>query len=484
MLSYIKKRGLILLIIVMAASTVLSAQVDVYASSDVPNGYTGIYTKADLNKIRNNPDGRFILMNDIVFEESDFKSNGDYYNDGSCWLPIGNDSTAFTGVFDGNNHKIINLKIRENKNKMYGFINENLGTVRDVTFKNIDANVTSGGSFGIVTVNRGTIEGVASQDGKIIFRETDAVGGIAGYNHLYGNNISTIKRCYNTSAISVTQGRYIGGIAGDNCGTIESCYNSGNITCKLSSPGGIAGRTTSFVKGEGEMGGVHGHVKNCFNTGKVSGEQAAGIAAFTNDREDNTSNIICCYNVGLIDKSGAPICNNGKVSPKNCYFLNNQKFTAKVKGNKKTLKQMGLKSTYKGFDFGSVWKMDSTSKYGLPVLKNVNANGLVVTNKKAPAVSKLKAPVLTVHAEKIKGKKYHVLKFSEVKGATGYQIYFSPSGKAGPWVKLKTLTYHPKKFAVQWNNGTKYYYKVRAYKKTGSKYTYSPFSVVKSLKFE
>ena len=33
--------------------------------NNVPDGFTGIYNNEDLNAIRNNPSGKYILMNDI-----------------------------------------------------------------------------------------------------------------------------------------------------------------------------------------------------------------------------------------------------------------------------------------------------------------------------------------------------------------------------------------------------------------------------------
>lgn len=484
MLEKFRKNGTLLLIAIIILATIVQVNLaEVYADCAVPSGYTAVRTKDDLDKVRNNPKGNFILLNDIVFDAKDFEQGGKFYNGGSCWLPIGDEwNSAFAGTFDGNNHKIINMKIRTNESSYYGFIGENLGNVKNVIFENLDVNVTSGGSFGIVNTNRGSIENVSSTKGKIVFKKDGAVGGITGYNFLYSSNIGTIRNCYNASSISAAEARYTGGITGQNRGKIESCYNTGSIKSKSASPGGIAGNTSSFAKGDGDLGGDCGRVKNCFNTGKVSGASPAGIAAFTNDREDGTSNIVSCYNVGLIDSAGVPICNNGKIAPKYCYYLDNQKYTSKVKGSKKTLKQLRLKTTFKGFDFDSTWKMDSTSKYGLPVLRNVKNSGLTVTNKKVLSTMKLKAPKLIGYIGKMNGKKSHILKFTKVDGATGYQLYFSFSGKANTWRKLQGFKSHPKQFTLSWNQGEKCYYKVRAYKKVGSKYTYSPFSAVKMLK--
>ena len=61
-------------------------------SGDVPAGYIPIRTAQELDNIRNNLSGKYILMNDIDL--------GEYEN----WVPIGTKKQPFSGIFDGNNH--------------------------------------------------------------------------------------------------------------------------------------------------------------------------------------------------------------------------------------------------------------------------------------------------------------------------------------------------------------------------------------------
>lgn len=65
------------------------------------------------------------------------------------------------------------------------------------------------------------------------------------------------------------------------------------------------------------------------------------------------------------------------------------------------------------------------------------------------------------------------LKWSAVKGATGYQIYVKVPG--GSWVKNET-TKKTSEDADNLKSGTTYYVAVRAYKKSGGKVTYGSFS--------
>lgn len=69
-----------------------------YQLTEVPEGYVGIYTEADLDLIRNDPDGNFILMEDIDLGGKEHTPIGDYLN-------------PFDGKFNGNGHVISNFTI-------------------------------------------------------------------------------------------------------------------------------------------------------------------------------------------------------------------------------------------------------------------------------------------------------------------------------------------------------------------------------------
>ncbi len=69
-----------------------------YQLTEVPEGYVGIYSEADLDLIRNDPDGNFILMEDIDLGGKEHTPIGDYLN-------------PFDGKFNGNGHVISNFTI-------------------------------------------------------------------------------------------------------------------------------------------------------------------------------------------------------------------------------------------------------------------------------------------------------------------------------------------------------------------------------------
>ena len=66
--------------------------------TEVPEGYVGIYTAADLDLIREDADGNFILMADIDLGGKEHTPIGDYLN-------------PFDGKFNGNGHVVSNFTI-------------------------------------------------------------------------------------------------------------------------------------------------------------------------------------------------------------------------------------------------------------------------------------------------------------------------------------------------------------------------------------
>lgn len=75
------------------------------------------------------------------------------------------------------------------------------------------------------------------------------------------------------------------------------------------------------------------------------------------------------------------------------------------------------------------------------------------------------------------------LKWNTVLGASGYQIYASDS-KDGKYTRIKTVTGGQTSSIVQnLTSGVQYYFKVRAYNKTGSVKTYGEFSKIKAENF-
>ena len=112
----------------------------------------------------------------------------------------------------------------------------------------------------------------------------------------------------------------------------------------------------------------------------------------------------------------------------------------------------------------------------------VTFKGKYSGTKKLTLTIKPKAPSITDIYSKTKGKA--VVKWANVTGESGYELYYA-SSKDGTYKKVNS--YKANKLAgskTKLKSGKKYYFKVRAYKKTSSGTVYSSWSAVKSVKIK
>ena len=133
-------------------------------------------------------------------------------------------------------------------------------------------------------------------------------------------------------------------------------------------------------------------------------------------------------------------------------------------------------------------KKAGTAKISVKTYNGVEAAcDVTVTKVETPTPTPTPKPI-TVKAttlSKINATSYNQLKltWTKVKDATGYEVFRSTSAKSG-FKKVKSIT---KNTTVTYTNGSLatgkiYYYKVRAYKKVGTKTYYSSYSNVKNGK--
>lgn len=241
--------------------------------------------------MRNNPNGKYYLANDIVFDKYDFISHGDYYNNGRHFISMG----TFSGVFDGCGHTITGL-IGDN-----GIAVQNNGTIKNVVID--DSYLTDAA---ICKVNYGVVEncklsnssatnGIVTNNGskgtiRYCFSETSNTG-------ICNFNAGTIDSCINNSDITEDGFYYfyyasiaaVGGITCVNIGSIKNCINNGNISSNLSD------NRTAGIAGTNEIDYESGTVESCMNTGNISGKlNASGIT-------NNGGSIYDSINTGSIN---------------------------------------------------------------------------------------------------------------------------------------------------------------------------------------
>jgi hypothetical protein len=265
----------------------------------------------DLDAIRDNLSGSFILMNDLDSSSAGYLDlAGPTANEGKGWQPIGTEQDPFTGSFDGQAYEIRDLFINRPDQDYVGLLGYAWwgAVIEDVVLA--DVQVTGGaGTGGLAGYSLGT---VSSSHCSGSVTGSSSVGGLIGVNHwslanagfvgsvtgdaniggLTGVNgaSSTVSRCYSSG--SVVGKSYVGGLVGTHYGTVSESYSTGDVV-GWDSVGGIVGHnfgivndsysTGSVTRSEhagGWLGGFVGHIvsgtiTNCYSTGSVSFANAA-----------------------------------------------------------------------------------------------------------------------------------------------------------------------------------------------------------------
>jgi hypothetical protein len=209
-----------------------------------------ISTDAELNAIRNNLSGSYILVNDIILSGN--------------WTPIGTSTNPFTGVFDGNGYTISGLTINSTSGRVGMFGQVGLGGI----VKNlglINVNITGGGTVGhtggIVGNNSGTVQNCYTT-GSVSGSGT-SVSGIGG---IVGVNLGIVQNCYSMSTVTGIDSVPVGGIVGSNneTGIVRNCYSTSDFIGNSRYAGGIVGYN------------FRGTVENCYSTGDINSSFTAG----------------------------------------------------------------------------------------------------------------------------------------------------------------------------------------------------------------
>jgi hypothetical protein len=219
-----------------------------------------IWNWHDLDAIRDNLDGNYVLMNNL-------DSTTDGYdelarptaNQGKGWQPIGTLNTTFIGTLDGQGYEIRDLFINRPDEifvGLFGIVDEG-GRIEDIGVVNAD--VTGEVVGGLVGRNGGTVSNSYSS-GNVSGEE--GAGGLVGFN----NNDGTVSNSYSTGY--VTGSAFVGGLVGLNNGTVSNCHATGTVTGN-DWVGGLVGAVGAGGVGEGT-------VSNCYATGTVSGYGGVG----------------------------------------------------------------------------------------------------------------------------------------------------------------------------------------------------------------
>jgi len=218
-------------------------------------------------------DKHFILVNDIDLTQytgTQFQiiGRGTHYSDP--------DFKPFTGVFDGQGHRVWNFTwissspTSANCIGLFRYLWPG-GQVKNLGLENIDVGAATGEYVGgLVGVSLGVISNCYST-GSV--SGTTGTGGLVGFNW---NNL--IINCYSAADIfDCTE--LGGGLVGENQGTIINCYSTGRVSGAGPTIGGLAGGPLSAVNSFWDVE-TSGQSMSGGGTGKATAEMKLSSTYF------------------------------------------------------------------------------------------------------------------------------------------------------------------------------------------------------------
>lgn len=161
----------------------------------------------------------------------------------------------FYGLFNGQQHSIIGLRINDNSPNGFSLVDtlRKEGEIKDLRLENVSIDVNAElGVASFVSWNFGVLKN-CSTDGFV--QAYYPAGGLVGHNS------GEILSCKNSATVAAVGS--VGGIANYNYNLIADCVNEGT----LSSGNGCGGICNLFGNGE---------IRNSINKGSVSGKSTSG----------------------------------------------------------------------------------------------------------------------------------------------------------------------------------------------------------------
>jgi filamentous hemagglutinin family protein len=278
------------------------------------------------------------------------------WNNGTGFSPIGNDTTDFSGNFDGQNHTVNNYV--STRNGLFG-VTDASATILNVGVTNATLTLShmSFGNFGLlVGENNGAVNNAYST-GSISNQDSgggEILGGLVGQNNgsidtsyststltnndtggyeivggLVGLNNNIISGTHSTSIITNNESsgsELLGGLVGQNFGLIDTSYSTGSITNNDTHGsevfGGLVGQNFYSISmahsienvsnnengtGSENFGGLvgqnYGSIDTVYSNGVITNTDVNGAEAFS---------ILVAYNVGSISNaySSGRVVNN------------------------------------------------------------------------------------------------------------------------------------------------------------------------------
>jgi len=361
--------------------------------------YKGIRTPEQLDAVRYDLSGKYILLNDIDMAEW------------GNWEPIGKRTLPFTGIFDGNGYCIQNLTLdfvnvekKENPTIDYCglFATINKADIRNVYLENAVYDVTSrspviggivGGASEYSLITNCHFNGVIRCNSEYYSPEIGGIAGSAGY-------VTTIEFCTSEGSIEVSSYMtpHVGGIVGYCSGVEIDNHDVNSIVQYCSSNCHMVSKETNNSAWFGGIVGwvSMGEIHDCYFTGKITildeSSCVGGIVGVLNGSVSN------CYSIGEIINDTYQRIIGGIIGSRNRSFAENPSVTncyipvglyeqeigeddfktedTAIRSISDT--EMKEPNTYTDWNFDSVWMIDSAVNNGYPVLRQPVVEQIVI----------------------------------------------------------------------------------------------------------
>ena len=284
-----------------AEGDILSNQIAEQVIDPVDNSVVEIASIEDLNDLRHNLAGNYVLIKNLDFANANSyfgravnntyrpqnTTNPSRLGDPATatnpgFVPIGTATEPFTGTFDGNGFEIHNLYINASLNAgLFGTVYEdafvqniklvnayvkgsgdNLGT--DALIENYDESNLGIGL--LIGNNSGIVQNISTDGSASLISNSNFVGGVVGFNAETG----LVRNTYTSATITGTGDLVsLGNLVGVNSGIVQNAYATGSVSG--------TGTKTHFG---GLVGTHHGIVRYAYAVGKVQGGIEGGIEEF------------------------------------------------------------------------------------------------------------------------------------------------------------------------------------------------------------
>lgn len=293
-------------------------------------------------------------------------SDTENWNNGEGWEPIGNNAARFTGSYDGQKNRIMNLTINRpgaDNQGLFGHVGNDLDSTTIKNLGLVNANIIGargvGTLIGRVTGNSQTIIEYCSSVGGSVVGD-GATGGLIGSHNSFretpgGEDNPLLLRSFAdvtvTSSGSGNGDKYGGLVGCTQKGTITDCYARGNVTVT-----NIIGERIAGLAGCADF---RGEINNSYSTGEVDAPTSSSVGGLVGSLSGQGQN------VGIVNNS--------------YWDTETSDQGASAGGEGRTTTEMTYEyaaNTFVGWDFDDVWYEDNdyTKNDGYPGLQEVTSS--------------------------------------------------------------------------------------------------------------